>query len=273
MIAEGGVVYGCAFEKPFSIKHIRCTIPEELEPLKTSKYVQSNMNGIYPLLMKDLRNDVKVLFIGTPCQVDAVRHYAAGHEENLYTVDIICHGVPSINVLKDSIPQYVIDADIDKLMFRNGNNFKISTYKNNLLFYERELCDDLYLKVFFKSIFYRKSCYECKYARSERVSDLTIGDFWGVDKSQIHTNTDYGLSLALVNSEKGHAMLRNIASEVNMVERPVEEAIAGNKQLRFPMKKTWRAKIFRKLYPVCGFKCSAVCSMPDIVLKNMIIRK
>ena len=140
-------------------------------------------------------------------------------------------------------------------------------------FYKRELHIDLYMKGFFKAIFCRDSCHECKYTRSERVSDLTIGDFWGVDKSQIHTNTDYGLSLALVNSEKGHAMLRNIVSEVNMVERPMEEAIAGNKQLRFPMKKTWRSKIFKTLYPICGFKCSAVCSMPDIVLKNMIIRK
>ena len=192
---------------------------------------------------------------------------------NLFTVDVICHGVPSIQLFKSSLPTDIVECNIDKLTFRDDTAYRLKIYKSGKIIYKRELHIDLYMKGFFKAIFCRDSCHECKYTRSERVSDLTIGDFWGVDKSQIHTNTDYGLSLALVNSEKGHAMLRNIVSEVNMVERPMEEAIAGNKQLRFPMKKTWRSKIFKTLYPICGFKCSAVCSMPDIVLKNMIIRK
>ncbi|GAB6869360.1 hypothetical protein JCM16496A_17650 [Bacteroides rodentium JCM 16496] len=178
-----------------------------------------------------------------------------------------------MQLFKSSLPTDIAKCNIDKLTFRDDTTYRLKMYKSEEIIYNRELHTDLYMKGFFKAVFCRDCCHECKYAQSERVSDLTIGDFWGVDKSKIHTNTDYGLSLALVNSEKGHAMLRNIASEVNMVERPVEEAIAGNKQLRFPMKKTWRTKIFKKLYPVCGFKYSAVCSMPDIVLKNMIIRK
>lgn len=273
MIAEGGIVYGCAFEKPFSIKHIRCSSADELEKLKSSKYVQSNLAGIHSQIANDLKNGKKVLFIGTPCQVATVALYTKKFGTNLFTVDVICHGVPSIQLFKSSLPTDIVECNIDKLTFRDDTAYRLKIYKSGKIIYKRELHIDLYMKGFFKAIFCRDSCHECKYTRSERVSDLTIGDFWGVDKSQIHTNTDYGLSLALVNSEKGHAMLRNIVSEVNMVERPMEEAIAGNKQLRFPMKKTWRSKIFKTLYPICGFKCSAVCSMPDIVLKNMIIRK
>ena len=273
MIAEGGIVYGCAFEKPFSIKHIRCSSADELEKLKSSKYVQSNLAGIHSQIANDLKNGKKVLFIGTPCQVATVALYTKKFGTNLFTVDVICHGVPSIQLFKSSLPTDIVECNIDKLTFRDDTAYRLKIYKSGKIIYKRELHIDLYMKGFFKAIFCRDSCHECKYTRSERVSDLTIGDFWGVDKSQIHTNTDYGLSLALVNSEKGHAILRNIVSEVNMVERPMEEAIAGNKQLRFPMKKTWRSKIFKTLYPICGFKCSAVCSMPDIVLKNMIIRK
>jgi len=255
------------------IKHIRCSSADELEKLKSSKYVQSNLAGIHSQIANDLKNGKKVLFIGTPCQVATVALYTKKFGTNLFTVDVICHGVPSIQLFKSSLPTDIVECNIDKLTFRDDTAYRLKIYKSGKIIYKRELHIDLYMKGFFKAIFCRDSCHECKYTRSERVSDLTIGDFWGVDKSQIHTNTDYGLSLALVNSEKGHAMLRNIVSEVNMVERPMEEAIAGNKQLRFPMKKTWRSKIFKTLYPICGFKCSAVCSMPDIVLKNMIIRK
>ncbi|NPD82806.1 coenzyme F420-reducing hydrogenase, beta subunit [Prevotella sp. PINT] len=273
MIAEGGIVYGCAFEKPFSVKHVRCSSANDLEKLKRSKYVQSDLTGIHSQLMNDLKSGKKVLFIGTPCQVATVALYAQKFAANLFTVDVICHGVPSMQLFKSSLPAGIIACSIDKLTFRDDTAYILKMYKSGKIIYKRELHTDLYMKGFFKAVFCRDSCHECKYAKNERVSDLTIGDFWGVDKSQIHTNTDYGLSLALVNSEKGRIMLRDIASEVNMVERPVEEAIAGNKQLKFPMKKTWRTKIFKLLYPICGFKCSAVCSMPDIVLKNLIIRK
>lgn len=139
MIAEGGIVYGCAFEKPFSIKHIRCSSADELEKLKSSKYVQSNLAGIHSQIANDLKNGKKVLFIGTPCQVATVALYTKKFGTNLFTVDVICHGVPSIQLFKSSLPTDIVECNIDKLTFRDDTAYRLKIYKSGKIIYKREL--------------------------------------------------------------------------------------------------------------------------------------
>lgn len=268
-IRKGGIVYGAAFVKPFDFLHIRCTTKEELERLRGSKYVQSSIAGIYKQIEADLKNRLEVLFIGTSCQIAAIKNRFKEYDVWLYTIDVICHGTPKVETLKASIPKCVLQMDYDNVEFREKNDFKISFKKEEKTIWSRPLAHDLYMKGFFKALFYRDCCYKCVFAKQERISDMTLGDFWGLDMVSVSTTMDKGISLVLVNSDKGMKLLEMVKDDVEMVQRSLTEAVAGNKQLRHPMPRTWRYHIYKRLYPKVGFRWAAIAAMPDVVLKNM----
>lgn len=268
-VKNGGVVYGASFVKPFGIKHVRCSTIEELKMLRGSKYVQSSMTGVIKLISEDLNNGLMVLFIGTPCQVAGIVKRFSQYASRLYTIDIICHGTPSQYILLESLPANALNIDFDNVEFRENNNFKLSFKSGESVVWSRPLSHDFYMKGFFKAIFYRECCYKCNYARKERVSDMTLGDFWGVDLKAVNTTMDKGISLVLSNTSKGSYLLNMVNDQVVTVPRTLEEAISGNKQLSHPMAKTWRHLVFKSLYPKIGFKWAAIFAMPDIVLKNL----
>lgn len=269
IINNNGAVYGCAFEMPFDFKHIRCDTLKDINRLRGSKYVQSEISGTYRNIANDLRSGKKVLFIGTPCQVAAIKYFF-GKANNLYTLDLICHGVPSVELLKKSLPFGLLSYGVDNLEFRSNNNFCLCARKEGVKIYSRALRKDLYLKGFFKALFYRNNCYSCQYAKSERIGDITLGDFWGVKLEDIDISK--GISLCLVNSSKGIELFDSISDKVDRIERPYEEAISGNKQLKHAMPKSLRAKIFRTLYPMLGFKWSVICSIPEVIIKNILLK-
>lgn len=268
-IENDGVVYGAAFESPFTFKHLRCTTTDELIKLQGSKYVQSSIQGIYKSIAYDLQKGLKVLFIGTPCQVAGVKTKFKDKNEGLFTIDIICHGTPKVELLKESLPKQFLSYDLDNISFRDKNQFKISFLKNNQVVWQRPLSRDLYMKGFFKAVFYRECCYKCPYAKENRISDMTLGDFWGLDMRSVETTMDKGISLVLVNTDKGKVLFSSVESLVDYKKRPLQEAVSGNNQLRHPMPLTWRHKIFKWLYPKTGFKWAAILAMPDIVIKNL----
>lgn len=267
-VNSGGVVYGCAFCKPFTFKHVRCESLEELNRLKGSKYVQSQMRSVYKNIACDLKSGKKVLFIGTPCQVAGARMFFRGKDENLYTADLVCHGVPSVEMLKSSLPKDVLTEDVDRVEFRVNTKFHFSVKNGISTVYERPLHKDLFLKGFFTALFYRESCHTCKFANEHRISDITLGDFWGLDNDVV-VDRSKGVSLCIVNTEKGNSLFAGV-SGVDKVERSLQEAVAGNKQLQHPMTESLRAKVFRMLYPALGFKLSTVLSIPEIVIKGCL---
>lgn len=268
-LQNGGVVYGAAFVKPFDFQHVRCTTMEDLARLRGSKYVQSSITGIHKQIEADLKCGFKVLFIGTPCQVAAIRNRFKEYVTKLYTIDIICHGTPKVETLKASIPQVVLSMDYDKVEFRENDDFKISFKKGGKTIWSRPLAHDFYMKGFFKALFYRDCCYKCVFAKQERISDMTLGDFWGLDMTSVNTTMNKGISLVLVNSDRGRMLLEMVEDNIEMTPRPLVEAVAGNKQLRHPMQQTWRYHIYKRLYPKVGFRLAAIAAMPDIVLKSL----
>lgn len=271
IIKTNGTVYGCAFAPLFTFKHIRCTSLEQLQLLKGSKYVQSDMRGVYTEIAQDLKVNKQVLFIGTPCQVAGVKHFFENKDENLYTIDLICHGVPSVNMLKESLPNTIWKHDFDKVVFRACTKYHFSAKSGISTVFDRPLHKDLFLKGFFTALYYRNSCYQCKYAQSKRIGDLTLGDFWGVDKEVVKTDLEKGISLCMVNTQKGQRLFDFINKYIEKVERPIKEAFAGNKQLNHPMPHSLRAKYFSILYPIIGFKWAVCLSIPEIIIKNLII--
>lgn len=267
MIAHGGTVYGCAFVPPFSFRHIRCTTKEELYALRGSKYVQSDTSGIFRQIHDDIKAGREVLFIGTPCQAAAVRNYYPNHT-HLFIVDLICHGVPSQRLLRESLPNDFTTMHVDNVEFRASTKFHFSAKNGISTVYSRPLNKDLYMKGFFTALYYRNSCYSCKFAQTARVGDLTLGDFWGVSLPEQANEESKGISLCMVNTECGKNLLKRISKNIKQIKRPLAEAVAGNRQLSHPMPRTLRARLFRLIYPRLGFRLGVICTIPEIILKN-----
>lgn len=263
-VEHGGIVYGCAFISPMTVKHIRCSKMADIYKLRGSKYVQSDLTEILQLLKEDLRMGKNVLFIGTPCQVASIKSRFKRFN-NLSLVDLVCHGVPSMQFLCDTLPKEICLADKDSLTFRTNNRFQMTIAKNDSVIFKRALNKDIFLKGFFTGLLFRKSCYSCRYACNERVSDITIADFWKIKSKKI-IEDGKGISMALLNTDKGAELFDKIKSQMIYEERPKEEAFAGNEQLNHPYKENFREIVFKGLYSMLGYRLALVIAIPDRLL-------
>lgn len=281
IIEQGGAVYGCAVNnidsRTLDIKHIRVTSNEDLIKLKGSKYVQSRITEILPLLKDDVKSGKKVLFIGTPCQVVAVKNLFPKTPDNLYLIDIICHGVPSLDLLQKHIRNKIGDSPIDYIRFRDNKQLvlellhqKKKLYKSNLF---EERYKDEYYNAFMDGFTYRASCHNCHYACNSRSSDITIGDFWGLgkslDASMIKEHKE-GISLLLPITTKGLKLINIISAHIYLYEREINEAIDGNDQLRRPKKINGRIRLFKILSKVLPFNLAYKTSILDLYLKKFV---
>ncbi|WP_418213328.1 Coenzyme F420 hydrogenase/dehydrogenase, beta subunit C-terminal domain [Bacteroides difficilis] len=259
-VEQGGVVYGSAFIPPFDFKHIRCVDIEDLVMICGSKYVQSAMSEVYEQMKNDLCSGLNVMFIGTPCQVAGIKVHFSKYAEQLYLIDILCHGTPSVKLLKDNLQ---VD-DLTNIKFRDNNCYQIS-YRTNGMQIIRPQYKDLYLKGFLKGVILRESCYSCRYTQKCRVGDLSLGDFWG------YKNENKGISLCLTNTIKGKMLLTSCRS-IEYNEETIDMAYAHNQPLRGHIAYSWRTYLFRKCYSSIGFKWASVLAMPDIWIKSLFIR-
>lgn len=275
-ISKGGIVYGCAFSSNLKVEHIRIERQEDLALIKGSKYVQSDIRSAIPQIKNDISAGKDVLFIGSPCQVGAIKRMIPDTNKHLYLVDLICHGVPSQRMLTDHIRKKVTPDSSTRIYFRNGCELELSIYSGNGLIYSsnayRQPYRDSYYAAFVEGYSFRSSCYSCPYAGSKRGGDLTIGDFWGLkDKDDIIPDHPHGCSLILSMTEKGKELIDGISANMNMYERALGEAVAGNSQLRHPSKLTIRKQIYRglKLYNSPTF--IYLLSHLDIIIKQRIL--
>lgn len=262
IINDGGIVYGCKYEN-HTIKHIRCDCIEDIEHLQGSKYIQSDVTDVYEQIRIDLSNKKVIIFIGTPCQTAGIKSI---FKDKIITIDLVCHGVPSIKYFFDSLPRNLCINNINKISFRVNSKYHLHLFdKNNQIIYQRPLTNDIYMKGFFNGITFRSSCYFCKYANNKRNSDLTLGDFWGL-KSNIIKDKANGVSLVLINTNVGKELFQNIKNKILYEEKLFEEAALYNSQLNAPHKKSSREYIFKKVYPILGFKTSIWATLPDKML-------
>ena len=250
IIRRGGVVYGCAMLPGPEVRHIRVDKLEDLDQLKSSKYVQSSIVGIIPSLKKDIAAGRQVLFIGTPCQVAAVKSLYGNQPESLYLVDVICHGVPSLKLLQQYVHEVIPDGNSLIVTFRDGPCYSLKVWNDNqalfVMPFRSPNYQGWYLDAFLDGYTFRDSCYKCSYAKSDRVGDVTIGDFWGLGKKNPADEIPdhpLGCSVILPVTDKGLHLMDEIRPYVNLFPREIQEAIEGNGQLQrpFPMKKRIRA--------------------------------
>lgn len=258
IIANGGIVYGVSnlyFNNEF--KFIRIDNAKDLDKIKGSKYVHAHVGTAFKDAKKDLIAGKTVMFVGTPCQIAGLKGFLMKDYGNLITVDIICHGVPSQQLFFEQLKQYGIScSEIYEVSFRNNERYCLTIYdKNKEKIFSKPSCLIPYFRNFLQGNIFRENCYSCKYAKSERISDITIGDFWGLDNNcKIKDDINKGISLVLVNSPKGLKLFENIKSKCVFEERTLEEAVNGNKQLQHPMSKNRKYDIYVTNYKKLGFK-------------------
>ena len=265
VIQSGGVVIGCSGENMMDVKHIVIESEKDIHKLQGSKYVQSSIaDDLYQRIKKFLSTGRMVLFIGTACQTAGLQNFLLKPYENLFTVDLICHGVPSQKMLNDCICSYT-GMDPDTLKFRQ----KISNANSKTIrygwFYTIHSGENArqnfvpahknpYMAAFLDLLTFRECCYRCKYAYSARQSDITIGDFWGLGANgSSKINPREGASVILIVTNKGHRLLDLAKTLLYIEEREIQEAIMGNRQLQLPSKENPLRRRFEALYKTKGF--------------------
>ena len=232
VIRNNGIVFGACFDSNFNVIHDCVETIDDLYIFRGSKYVQSKIGNVYQKIGVFLEQKKLVLFTGTPCQIAGLKLYLQNESELLITQDIICHGVPSPKVWQKYLEQFAINDRIQSIAFRSKDtgwarfNMKITTTRQE---YMRDLTRDDFLKAFLSDLCLRPSCHHCKFKGLNRESDVTLADFWGVEVLLPDMNDDKGISLVLINSEKGHKLFNNVNN--SLICKPVDilEATKYNK--------------------------------------------
>ena len=245
-VEDGGYVASCLFKNGEFVFDVTNKL-DNLMSFSGSKYVKSNPIGIYSKVVDVLRCGDKVLFIGLPCQVAAMKNYAAilsaDKIENLYTVDLICHGTPSYQILKLALSEIGIDVKcLTNIRFRNKTHYQVlfGDVDNDYKEIMPTGMQDMYTYTFLSAMVNTENCYSCQYATLGRPSDVTIGDSWG---SNLPSDEQCkGVSLLLCQTEKGINLVNS--SGMKLKEVSLENAIKTNHQLSHPPIPPKERKIF-----------------------------
>lgn len=248
VMETGGAVFGCAFDDDLNLNIRMAESEADLELFKGSKYVQSCTEFSYRVVKEQLDNGKKVLYVGSPCQVDGLLHYLRKPYDNLYTVDIICHGVPPIKYLQDYLHGLFPDKKLENIAFRGERDFELCIDSDNERIYQKHSYLDLYYHGFLKGMMFRDNCFNCSYAQKNRVSDMTIGDFWELDKSSLEEKYYGNVSVILTNSTKGEELLNMAKEKIHFEKRSIAEALKGNDQLNHPFERPKDRDKFEKNY-------------------------
>ena len=226
ILNRGGTVAGAAFAADFSVRHILVENDAELDRLRGSKYVQSRMEDTYVQIRDLLKQGRPVLFTGVACQIAGLKAFLGREYENLYTVDVLCHGVPSPKVWAHYRREQaqIHGTILEEVSFRDKRkgwrHYSMALNFAEGVEYCRPGAEDTYLRVFLRDLCLRPSCHSCRFKDFPRLSDLTIGDAWGIERHMPDLDDDHGTSVVLVNSEKGMGLWNAVAD--NAVSRQGE---------------------------------------------------
>lgn len=270
-IRSGGVVCGVAMshvEDQIKPMHMFVDDISDIEALQGSKYAQSDMTGVFSKVRSLLSEDREVLFSGTPCQVAGLKSYLKKSYSNLYTVDMICHGVPSSKMFNDYLDFLgrKMDGEIIDYKFRDkqlgwGINMRVYLKKKDGRIVEKVIPPEMssYFSLFLKSHITRESCIGCCYASANRTGDITLGDYWGVNTAHpeaVNTNRlDYnkGVSCVFVNTDKGRRLFEKYGFGMECVESDYKVAVRFNGQAEKPVEAPLNRNMVLEAYAEKGY--------------------
>lgn len=233
VIEHGGIVYGAGYTDHFRVVHKRAVSKEERNEFKGSKYVQSDLTGVFRQVKADLKAGLLVMFSGTPCQTAGLNSYIGKKlRENLYLVDIVCHGVPGPFIWRDYLA-YLERKHGDKICwvnFRDKQLYGWTAHHESFKFVNGG-GKMTFTYTFYKHIMFRHSCGVCPYTNTRRPSDITLADFWGWEKTDPTFNADdKGVSLVLINTEKGRKLFEDVKDNMNIIPVKLENCLQPNLQ-------------------------------------------
>lgn len=240
VLDDGGVVVGVAQLSPTQFGHIIVRDKSKLGLLRGSKYVQANAEAIYGEVKTILKSGQKVLFSGTPCQVAALYTVLgkAAKTADLTTVDIVCHGTPSVKVFE----KYIRELEKEKFANALTSHFRdkrkgwrmfsmtssLRSISGSSLDFSKTLREDKFLRVFLQNICLNTSCVDCKYGKLPRIADITLGDYWNIARVHPKMDDNKGTSVVLLNTTPGSILFESVADKIVQCESKLECAIAGN---------------------------------------------
>lgn len=234
VLADGGVVISAELDRNLSLNHVVISDEKDLNRVRGSKYIQSNTQGIYKQTKKMLDLGTLTMFVGTPCQVRALKLFLKADYDNLISVDVICHGVPS----QDFFDKYVsylskkYRSCVKSVDFRNKNvgwkNFCVKIVLDNGKVIYENLENNLYMRLFLKNYSLRKSCYNCRANNYRSGSDITLGDFWNIEKIDSEFSDDKGTSAVMINTSKGMEVFDKIKNNLKFKEQELEYLVKNN---------------------------------------------
>lgn len=259
VINQGGCIFGAAYSEK-GVSHIKVDNLADLIMIRGSKYVQSNLGSCFKEAKKELINGRKVLFSGTPCQLEGLRSFLGRDFDGLLCVSVVCHGVPSEKVFKKHLEEIETENG-DKIVGINFRN-KDSGWKNYKIEYVLEhskmivnMRDDLYMKGFLENYYLRQSCYDCDFRLyGKNTADIILGDFWGVEKELCDFDDDKGVSAVILNSDKGVVTYNKIVKKVDVKEVNVDQIIKHNTPLTTPVKYNLDRFEFFRIFNKLGLK-------------------
>ena len=233
VLQSGGTVFGAELDDAFQVCHTSITNTGELFKLRGSKYVQSKMTGIFKKVRTLLNNGKKVLFSGTPCQIAGLKGFLMKDYENLTTVDVVCHGVPSAKVYNKYLQEIASDTgeSITKVNFRDkANGWK----QGKTLFFTKThrigapKRQETYMRLFLNNVSIRPSCGDCAFNNKRSLADVTIADYWGIDKQFPEFDDDKGVTLVMINTEKGQQLFDTVKDKTTYIATDFEKGAEYN---------------------------------------------
>lgn len=241
IIDEKGIVFGSTYDYDFKAYQTSAQTYNELLPMQGSKYVNSDTFNSYIKTKEYLEKDIKVLYTGTPCQIAGLKLYLKKEYPNLFTIDFLCHGVPSPKIFKT----YIRSLETKRKGKLKTYNFRdkgkkgwglVAGYvverKGKIKKYYESGKLNSYLYGFTKGYFNRTSCYQCPFKGKNYPADITMADYWGVQKYHPHINSEKGVSILIVNSKKGEFFLENIKSKMLIEPTTINHAASENEGLK-----------------------------------------
>ena len=276
-LGENGIVFGAAYDGNMKVGHVGVTQKGELPRLRGSKYVQSDVVRVYTEIRSFLKQGRKVLFSGTPCQVAGLKAFIGGPDDNMLTCDLLCKGVPSPGLFEKYVsnleqrfrgklvtlnPRHKLlgwKLPSTKAVFADGREFVLSGL------------DDAFMFGFANNTTLREACYQCPYSNNVREGDVSLGDFWGIGEGDpFHHDTRNGVSLVLVNTEKGHVFFGDSTGNLYVEQRTLAEARQRQRVMKQPVREPKERKAVFADYQRLGFDELAKRHLMDKGVKGLI---
>lgn len=241
IIEKNGVIYGAAYNKNFEVYHCKINKIDELNKLRGAKYSESILGYCFSNIQENLKSGQYVLFSGTPCQIAGLKSFLKKDYDTLFCVDFVCHGIPSPIAWKsyikyrteiDSNGEYPCNINLrsKETGWSNYQYSNVFQYKNGYQHAELST-DSLYMKLFVNDYISRESCENCKFKGYDRVSDFTLGDFWGVWDIVPEMDDNKGTSVVLIHSEKAKSLWKIIKPNVKFQSVTINQTAEQNQSM------------------------------------------